>query len=605
MNMAIDSTTLKKAADMFKKLKRSFGDLPIKHKIMVFYLPLSLIPILLFAIVSNNIYRNTIINRTFNSAMDNSVLIINQVEDVLQDAENCANRLTININTVVQRYITDGTPTQRLSLYNALSNELSFSLLIFDGIDSIAFIDTNHSVYSTHAQLHDNNQSAYDSSMMQQLEQTTGKNLWFEMEKRNYLTRDPSTPVLTLGKKVIQIKTGKTLGYLFVNLREDTLSTIFEHQYSTYSIVDDNQRVIASNLEDYLLKPVANSRVVSLLKTFKNYSGIQHIDKRDMLLTILPFNTMQWKLIGTAMMSDMTKDLSQLTIIMILFIIAAIISQMLGSRLLSYVIITPLSQLAYGMKKIGQGSFDITFKVNTKDETGVLACGFNKMAHKIKELLNKVKKEQKKKREYELALIQEQIKPHFLYNCLDVIYTLVEMGRNKDAGRATKALADYYRVTLSKGRDIITIEEEIKNVKDYLALQQIRYYDVFEYNISIDACILNKKIIKLTLQPIVENAIYHGLKPSGTFGKITLSGTLEADAIRIIVKDNGVGIPKKILDNLLTNTTQKTHYGLYSVQDRIKLFFGKTYGLTIKSKEGEGTEVILTLPIDYEVTLDD
>ncbi|WP_105617662.1 sensor histidine kinase [Vallitalea okinawensis] len=271
--------------------------------------------------------------------------------------------------------------------------------------------------------------------------------------------------------------------------------------------------------------------------------------------------------------------------------------QLLNSRLLSHVITNPLKELTKSAKKIGEGQFDLKVKQDRYDEIGILSKAFNKMTYKIDELIKDVKSEQKKKREYEMALIQEQIKPHFLYNCLDVIYTLCELERVNEASEATKALADYYRVTLSNGKDIITLGEEFKNVEDYLALQAIRYSDVFTYTIHVDEKIKSYRIVKLTLQPLVENAIYHGLKPRGRQGQIWIHGSIVGQEIYIEVRDNGVGMSEDRVQELMGNRND-TNFGLYNVQDRIGLFFGQGYGLEILSQENEGTTVKIRLPME-------
>lgn len=221
---------------------------------------------------------------------------------------------------------------------------------------------------------------------------------------------------------------------------------------------------------------------------------------------------------------------------------------------------------------------------------------FNHMTDRIQDLLQTVEAEQQQKREYEMALIQEQIKPHFLYNCLDVIYTLNLMGRQKDAAKATKALADFYRVSLSKGADIISLDEEFKNVADYLSLQQIRYSDVFDYTIDLPENLKTQKIIKLTLQPIVENAIYHGLKAQDDFGHLSIKAYAEGQDLYIEIVDNGLGMDKGKIPGLLEPKENRQHYGLYNVFHRIQLTFGTGYGMTLESQSGKGTKVRVHIP---------
>jgi two-component system sensor histidine kinase YesM len=174
------------------------------------------------------------------------------------------------------------------------------------------------------------------------------------------------------------------------------------------------------------------------------------------------------------------------------------------------------------------------------------------------------------------------------------------MGRNSDARNATKALADFYRVALSKGSEIITIGEEIKNVKAYLYLQSVRYSDVFDFEIDIQESIQDFCILKLTIQPLVENSIYHGLTHKGSFGHIFVKGFREDDNIAIEVIDDGVGIPDDKLSEILEfdqSLASRDSFGLASVNERIKLYYGEGYGVKISSRIGQGTEVKVVIPV--------
>lgn len=175
---------------------------------------------------------------------------------------------------------------------------------------------------------------------------------------------------------------------------------------------------------------------------------------------------------------------------------------------------------------------------------------------------------------------------------------LSEMDMKKESLKATKSLADFYRGTLSNGRQIISIQEEISALEDYLYIQNLKYSDVFEYSIEVDKDILKYNIMKLTLQPLVENAIYHGLKPRGRFGKLNIIGRSIENKIEIAVKDDGIGMREKAVSRLNKSELGKKqqHFGLFSVKNRITLYFGDEAGLKIISKENEGTTIIITLP---------
>jgi two-component system, sensor histidine kinase YesM len=208
--------------------------------------------------------------------------------------------------------------------------------------------------------------------------------------------------------------------------------------------------------------------------------------------------------------------------------------------------------------------------------------------------------EQKAKQEFEFKLIQSQIKPHFLYNSLETILSLNKLERHEDAMQVTKSLASFYRLSLSKGNDIIKIYEEIQIIKDYLYIQKQRYSNYMDFSLDIDEEILDCYVPKLTLQPLVENSIYHGLKYKNNKGKLEIKGHLEGDKVVLIVCDDGVGISEEKINTLLNNQSQierKEDFGLGSVDRRIKLLYGNEFGLEIQSEFGSYTRVLVRIPV--------
>jgi LytS/YehU family sensor histidine kinase len=213
--------------------------------------------------------------------------------------------------------------------------------------------------------------------------------------------------------------------------------------------------------------------------------------------------------------------------------------------------------------------------------------------------------EQKIKSKIQLALLQSQIKPHFLYNALDLVFILSDSGRSIEARDAVKALADFYRAFLSGGDEVVSIKDEIKNAESYLFLQEKRYNDVFSYHIDVSHEIMDYKIMKMTFQPIVENSIYHGIKKSGRKGTIEIKGIKTGKLTRITIRDDGIGIKKERLlelqKDLRESKPEGKAYGLTSIDKRIKLYFGQVYGIGIESEENSGTLVTIRLPAVSEI----
>lgn len=585
-----------------------FRNQRIRYKIIMIYFPLIFVPLFVLGFVSNQVYTNAIVKKTIKNVSDNSSLIITRITGMLTNVESCANMLTINLNKlIVEDPQSQGAAETSLQMYTQITNQLSFAMLVFPDVQSAAFIDANGQVFGSNLLMERNRELIASSEMLKQVDTSSGNNIWFPMQQRNYLTPDSQEIVMTLGKRIVNIYTGQKLGMLILNIKESSLSAIYQKigsiQDGSYFIVNEGGVVISSQHPEDLLQEVADPTMKNWITSSKDTSDLTSFQHEKTLVVSSDVPSFGWKLISMAPLESLTADMRKITILIVIIGLICLFFALLGAGMLSQLIAKPIMGLTKHMKKVKEGSLDIEFQVNSEDEIGLLASGFNAMIRRVQELLTNINFEQKKKREYELALIQAQIKPHFLYNTLDVIYTLSEMGRARDVQRTTKALADFYRAALSKGRETITIEEEIRNVKDYLSIQRIRYSDVFTFEFDIRGEVLGGLIPKLTIQPLVENAIYHGLKTKGSLGLLKVTGEIVEGKIKIIVSDDGVGMLPERLEALVKkpeSPEQAVGYGLRNVNDRIQLYFGDEYGLQIESQLGQGTEVTLWLPFQSE-----
>lgn len=260
----------------------------------------------------------------------------------------------------------------------------------------------------------------------------------------------------------------------------------------------------------------------------------------------------------------------------------------------------PIAALAEKAQKLGRGSFSVTPIEANSAELQTLDKGFNEMVGHINTLMEKQIEDQKYLHRAELELLQAQINPHFLYNTLDSIVVLAENHRDEEVIQMVTSLSVFFRNSLSKGRDIITLRAERDQVTSYLEIQQIRYSDILQYEIQIPDELLNCQVPKLVLQPLVENALYHGTKNKRGVGSIFITGKRIGDDILLQVKDNGAGMDEEQISALQAGVYEDRHtgLGLVNVHKRIKLYCGERYGLSFESALGEGTTVSVLLPKD-------
>ena len=267
----------------------------------------------------------------------------------------------------------------------------------------------------------------------------------------------------------------------------------------------------------------------------------------------------------------------------------------------------PIQELCRITSQIAEGNFSDRAGMQTGDELEVLSDSVNDMSENLEVMVHQIKEDERKMRHAELRLLQEQINPHFLYNTLDTIVWLIEGDDPDKAVDMVVALSEFFRLVLSKGKEYISIREEKEHIRGYLEIQQVRYRDILDYEIDIAPELYQYKILKLTLQPLVENSLYHGIKYKRAKGKIWIMGEMkrgelpEKDQILLCVQDNGVGMDEEELNRLreeISKPCKETEkgFGLANVNERIRMNFGMEYGMTIESEKGGGTKVSIVIP---------
>ena len=259
----------------------------------------------------------------------------------------------------------------------------------------------------------------------------------------------------------------------------------------------------------------------------------------------------------------------------------------------------PLQQLQRTAEQLGRGNLNARARTGGLEEINVLARAFNQMSDRIRRLLDKTRQEQKNLRELELRLHQEQISPHFLYNTLDSIVWMAEGGNNRQVVEMTTDLSDFFRTVLSGGRDFITIEEEESHIRSYLKIQKIRYEDILDYSIEIEPSIRHRIVLKMLLQPLVENALYHGIKNKRGGGCIVLRGYEDRNGLVFEVEDDGIGMDEAELAAVRAKLTLEPEeelapigsggFGLHNVAQRIQMYYGDQAEILVESEKNIGT----------------
>jgi len=324
----------------------------------------------------------------------------------------------------------------------------------------------------------------------------------------------------------------------------------------------------------------------------------------DRLITIQTVSNVGWKIVGVSYMDEIVTTQKEINTFLFWLLLAVLAFVLLITLYMSAKISQPIKRLEKSMQLVERGNFDIHIPIRRDDEVGRLSRRFNLMVNRIRELMNQNIYEQEAKRKSELEVLQSQIHPHFLYNTLNSVVRMAGTGKNEDVITMITSLSRFFRISLSRGERFIPVADELEHIRHYLIIQKMRYKNKFEFEIDAEEAALQCRTLKLVLQPLVENAIYHGIEPSVDQGLIRIRAGIEEGKLMLRVEDNGIGIPPAKLKTLLTETSlgndEGTGIGLRNVHERIRLNYGEEYGLHIESEREEGTTVTVRLPCRQE-----
>ena len=419
---------------------------------------------------------------------------------------------------------------------------------------------------------------------------------------------DTDDEVISLSREVQSYENGTFRGVILINLNMNKITEICnsfqEKQENFICIINDKGELVyeqQNGRERFAFDEKENRQELNtaLGKTKEscfrlNYRGEKY------LVTRTDMKTTGWTLVSMVPYKSVMAETMAISGVMILAVaITLIVTLLLLNRILTGVV-KPLKKLEKYMVQVNPDNMDQRMEILTDDEIGHLSMKFNQMMDRIRNLKEQVIEEQEDKRKYELQALQAQINPHFLYNTLDSIIWMAETN-DSNIVAMTEALAKLFRISLDKGNEEISLERELEHVKNYLIIQSMRYADKFTYEISAEPGVERCRTIKLILQPIVENCIYHGIKKKRGTGKITIRAYRREQNLIIEVSDDGCGMPEEICRKILSDEIESENIsgsgiGVKNVNERIQLRFGKKYGLSYSSEEGIGTTVTYVLP---------
>jgi two-component system sensor histidine kinase YesM len=577
----------------------------MKRKILAVFLPLLMLSTLLILVSSISLIIRNGKAEALNNAKDKLSLVTGQTDQILSNITY--NIKAFSTSSALQDAIRAEYPDNNYgnymfssTMHNAVHNIMEIQSLISSGYihtrDGRVFDIKTDEIRTPDAEM---------DARYREIAAEKGRILL------EYPADKSGAAALTVSKSLIDIRSGSCLGILTFDIKEslfyDSYHSVSDEENECFLLIDSAGTIISSENRDEL-QTTASPEILGLLEgmgkqeqktQYKSGGKIpQETTAEHMLLLSSETENGDYLVVYMMRYYRIYKEALNLALFLLIIGILVLAAGVLLSSRLAQSIVGPVIRLADYADEAGKGNFDLPVPVHSGDEIGFLAERFGVMNHNIKELTTRIYNEQTQKKEYELKMLQAQINPHFLYNCLDNISSLITDQKNETATAMVSHLGRYYRAILSKGRNIITIREELELIRAYLEIQLIRIPDLFTYEITVDEDILDFKILKMILQPIVENSVIHGFAGFKNSGRIKIEGTLENQTVCILISDNGKGIPEGSRSSIFAPapTAIPKHFGLKNIQERIRLKHGEKYGISIKSEQGQGTQIEVRFP---------
>ncbi|CAN7484027.1 sensor histidine kinase [Paenibacillus sp. LjRoot153] len=573
----------------------------LRHKIMSTYLLLIMLPLGFYQFIASEKMSDIIINHVTYSAKQGfdqtysflnyrvqriaettNILVSNSaISDILMD-----NNVTSDINRELQEY------ANLKKLLRSMQDSLDISRVILYVPSVFIFANETENFLPL--------AETKDSPCFDRLNDLHAKYLWCSAPELGKKASHDSSSLYVVRSILDPNNYANPIGQLRVDVQAETIRSMLSKanvvRNSTTFLVDQNQQIVLSsdpsvttlvNLPDTL-----DDAVSTTWQTNNNYYLFRQLPSNWGMVTVIPLHEV------VQQSHQLRNDL--LVILLIVTVIAYLLAY-----LFSFSVTRRITQLTSRLRDVQKGNLIALAQTQGRDEIGELIQTYNYMIEQISSMNKEHYRLGQEVKNAELKALQSQINPHFLYNTLDLINWMADSGLNTDIKKVVKALARFYKVSLSSGKDIITLREELQHVSFYVQIQNIRFENKIDFQIDVPEDLLSHPIPKITLQPLVENAILHGiLGRTQREGSISIRAYLEDQTMHLLIKDDGVGMSPNLIEDMMAGISRSriggSSFGVKNVGERIRHYFGDPAKLTYRSVPGVGTEVEITFPFSVE-----
>lgn len=569
------------------------GFMTIRSRIFLHNVLIVLIVVSLMTVLVNIMISAALIENVESHTQTKLKLIESNIDSIVHNVNNYI--ISFSIEKDVQAILKENpvVPSDPANIYNTQSEALETYTYIRglnENIDSYELYTADLEPFGFSGYSADGGQPVFGTDTL--------RPTWTAPVRMTDRVNQSTEWMFIVHKKVIDLNVGQHIGYVSFFVAEEKLGSVYgslNEQSGVLYIVDGRGRVISSSDRNSIgaeLSKAIRLTPTQILDLNDSGAGPYDIDNDSYSISLGRYDEQDWDILYVVPYGEITRGRDILNVTIALIGIGCLLLSFVFSFLVSQNVSKPILQLTDAMESIQKDRLDTRIPVRSQDEIGVLGKGFNSLMDRIDGLLRTIYAEQKQIRDYEFKLIQSQINPHFLYNSLGTIESLINIGKYADAIAHVHNLTSFYRLSLSTGEDFVTLQQEFEITKSYLEIQKRRYIEYMSYEIELDEKTKTATVPKLILQPIVENAIYHGLKESKRLGLVRVSSQLTDETVELTIYDSGKGMDPARQKDVI----KKDGFGLSSVDKRLKLLYGDQYGVSVSSETGVFTRVCVTMP---------
>lgn len=564
----------------------------LKNKITLFLIILLTIPLIAVGTISYIKSSSIIKEKVSISNLNTLKQTANNMEFIIRDVEKFS--LYLIQNDAISDFLKTGNNFNYQQIQHQktqVNRELMYLLTPKDYIHSVQILGFNGLDIRTRGSLINLNSDITQAALKKK-----GGVLWFNQKLLSY--DGTTTNVISLIRIINDINNiSNQLGILLINIPEESLQELYNNsplsKKEEFYIIDQNQNIISSSNSNDLNNQIP-SQIINeqILEEKQGYYNINY-NNEEYLLSYYTLDNINYTMLNLVPVEELLVENQIIQNITILSILISLLFAAAAIYLFNHSVLKPLDQINKVMHELKNENFNVRLNVSGHDEIAVLGKTFNKMSEKLQNLMEQVYLEKIKQKEAELKALQAQIDPHFLYNTLDTIYWMSRMENSPETSNLIKALAKLFRLSLNKGEEFTTVAKEVEHLENYITIQKKRYEGLINFSITVNEELLDYRVVKLVLQPLVENAIYHGINQKDGKGNIEINIKKENGFLIYEVIDDGVGIDENEMQKLLNEVEENNRgLGIKNVNDRIKLYFDEQCGLFFYNNQ-PGTKVVV------------